>query len=716
MSTQPGQGRRLDVAIAGNPNSGKTTVFNMLTGARQTVGNYPGVTVEKKVGICRVDDCEIHFVDLPGTYSLTAYSLDELVARRHVVDERPDVIVDVLDAANLERNLYLALQLAEVGLPMVLALNMHDIAAQRGIRIDTGKLSALMGAPVVVTVGSRGEGRRELLSRVIEAGTQAVPLIPQQVQYPADLEQSISLLQAAIVADNGLNDTVPARWEALKLLEQDDEEIDRVRRLGETPTPLLDQVREQVSRLEHLHGVDATTLIAEHRYGHAAGIVRDSVVVVDQGRTLTDAVDTLVCSRWLGLLCVALVIFLAFKLTFLLADGLAFVPWVGGWRTPVGVFGWFFDEWLPQLIEAMAEGPLKSLIADGIIGGVGGVMGFVPLIFFMFLVLATIEDSGYIARIAFVLDRVLRTFGLQGKSILAMIVSGGIAGGCAVPGVMATRTLREEKDRLTTMLVAPFMNCGAKMPVYAMLIAAFFARHEGEMLWLLAMLSWCFALGAAWILRKFVVKGEQTPFVMELPPYHVPRLRNVLGSATERSWLYMKKAGTIILAVSVLLWALMYFPRADLSSFGDDEGAAKAYQLRQSLAGRLGHGLEGVSRLAGFDWKDNIALIGGVAAKEVVVSTMGMAYSLGEIDSEARDSEQLPLVQALRADPNWNPLRAFALLLFVMLYAPCLPTLVAIWRESGTWKWALFATLYSTAIAFLVATIVYRGGLLLGLA
>jgi ferrous iron transport protein B len=534
-------------------------------------------------------------------------------------------------------------------------------------------------------------------------------------------------------------------------------------------------------------------------------MVRACVTVSDRGTTLTDTVDTIVCNRLLGFFIVALVVFLAFKLTFLLADGWAYVPWFGGWTTPTGVFAWVFDEFLPLATARMSTGPLKSLIDHGIIAGVGGVMGFVPLIFFMFLVLATIEDSGYVARIAFVLDRVLRTFGLQGKSILAMIVSGGIAGGCAVPGVMATRTLREERDRLTTMLVAPFMNCGAKMPVFAMLIAAFFADWKGEMMWLLAALSWCFALSAALCLRRTVVRGEQTPFVMELPPYHVPVLRNLLRSALERSLMYMRKAGTVILGVSVLLWALMYLPRLDPAPFerqrqelaqrtrealastpyasawdragptavaelvhrarqglseagrarlaeehpellpladvaagvrepatapvrvaaglvrgyveAADRSAAEqqALQLRHSLAGRLGRALESVGRLAGFDWRDSIALIGGLAAKEVVLSTLSMSYSMGDPHGPADASTGFALAGALRASPGWGPLRAFALLLFVMLYAPCVATVVVIGRESGSWKWAAFSAVYSTTLAWVVATAVYQVGSALGL-
>ncbi|MBN2452274.1 MAG: ferrous iron transport protein B [Lentisphaeria bacterium] len=795
------------VAVAGNPNAGKTTLFNMLTGANHTVGNYPGVTVERREGMVASGPCRLRMVDLPGTYSLTAYSMEEVVARTVIVEEHPDIVLDVVDASNLERNLYLAMQLAEMERPMVLALNMHDIAVQRGIRIDMAKLSAYLGVPVVATVGHRRSGRTELLETLVRTGRGEIPQEPLRVKYGAVIEEAIEAVARTVAADAALSRVYSVRWLAVKLLEEDARAVERVRAEADGPTPVLDAAQRQVARILAREGEDPATLIAEHRYGHAAGVMRDCVRVSDRGTTVTDAIDTIVCNRFLGLAVVALVVFLTFKATFVLADGWRFIPWKGGWTTPVGVSAWFFEELLPGLTVRMGPGPLRSLIDDGVIAGVGGVMGFVPLIFFMFLFLALIEDSGYIARIAFVLDRVLRVFGLQGKSILALIVSGGIAGGCAVPGVLATRILREEKDRLTTMLVVPFMNCGAKMPVFAMLIAAFFSRWQGEMLWLLAALSWCFALLAALLLRKTVVRGGQTPFVMELPPYHIPVLRNILRSALERSWMYIRKAGTVILGVSILLWAFMYFPRSDARVFEarrtaaetalrthlettrfahltagaglrdtvqaardavedrteaarpdqaqarslpellarcargldrpddpelqraaealaryleaiDAIGADEARErLLHSFAGRLGRFLEPLASWAGFDWRDSIALIGGVAAKEVIVSTLGMAYHMGHAGQTAEGTgyQSLPLVRALRADPDWNALRALALILFVMLYAPCLVTVITIARESGSWRWAAFSTCYSTALAFAVAVLVYRVGLLFGL-
>jgi ferrous iron transport protein B len=373
---------------------------------------------------------------------------------------------------------------------------------------------------------------------------------------------------------------------------------------------------------------------------------------------------------------------------------------------------WFFDDVLAGLVGRIEPSMrvLHSLLRDGIISGVGGVVGFVPLIAVMFLFVAILEDSGYIARVAFVLDRVLRVFGLQGKSILAMIISGGLGGGgCAVPGVMATRTLREEKDRLVTMLVAPLMNCGAKMTVHLMLIAAFFSHHKPQVLFVLWIASWTIALAAAWVLRKVLITGPQTPFVMELPAYHMPTLRGALLHTWERTWLYLRKAGTVILAINVLIWAAMYFPRVPADPAASRNEQARA-QLAASVAGRLGSALVPASRLAGFDWQDNIALVGGFAAKEAVIGTLGTAYSMGRVEADESES----LSERLASDPTWSPLRAVAMLVFVMVYAPCFVTLVTIRRESGKWRWALFSTTYTTILAFALATAIYQVGTALG--
>ena len=430
-------------------------------------------------------------------------------------------------------------------------------------------------------------------------------------------------------------------------------------------------------------------------------------------RPLSDKLDLVLTHRLLGPVILLAVIWGMYEFVFAASE------------TPVGWMEDFFG-WTGSVADALLpDGMLKSLVISGVIDGVGGVMGFVPLIMFMFFFIAVLEDSGYMARVAFIMDRVLRTFGMHGNSVLALIVSGGIAGGCAVPGVMAARTLRDPKERLATILVAPFMNCGAKLPVFALLIAAFFPAHQGSMMFLITLLAWAFALIAARILRGTVIRGASSPFIMELPPYRIPTLRGLLIHMWERSWQYIKKAGTIILAVSILLWAMMSFPSlpqqqadrimATTGQGAEEENAANELaraELAHTLAGRLGMALETVTKpLMGFDWRTNIALIGGFAAKEVVVATLGTAYSLGEVDPE----EAEPLSRQLATEPGWSPLSAFVLILFIMLYAPCFVTVAVIRRETQSWKWAGFSMLYTTTAAIVVATVVYRAGLLLGI-
>ena len=710
------------VAIAGNPNAGKTSIFNSLTGTLGAVANYPGVTVELRSATAELDGRRFEIVDLPGTYSLTAYSGEELVARNFVIEERPEVVLDVVDASNLERNLYLTVQLMEMRAPLVIALNMVDVARARGVEIDAHKLGQLLGVPVVPTVGNRGRGIDELMAAAA-AVNDARPE-PARVTYGHMVEGEVARLAFLAGADEKLTARYDPRWLAVKLLEKDQDVARRVRELSENPEVLESAADESARRIERHFDEDPATIIAERRYGFAAGAIKECIRLTGQARqNRTDQIDAAVCNRYLGPMVLAAVVYGLFLAVFKIADG----SWIFG-NSMVGWTEALF-EWLGSL-AAPLEGSvpvLHSLLADGVIGGVGGVVGFVPLIFVMFFFVAALEDSGYIARVAFIMDRLLKAFGLQGKSILAMIVSGGLGGGgCAVPGVMATRTLREEKDRLVTILVVPLMNCGAKMPVYLMLVAAFFAKHQARMLFLLWALSWCFALGAAWVLRKFVVKGKQTPFVMELPPYHLPTLKGVLQHTWERTWMYLKKAGTILLAVNVVLWALMYFPRLDVQKTAEFDARAAAAseggernailaerrsaELASSAAGRMGSLLEPVSKWAGFKWRENLALIGGFAAKEVVVGTLGTAYSMGQVDPGAAES----LSMRLRADPSWNPLRAFTLMIFVMVYAPCVVTLVVMRRETGSWKWPAFATLYTTVLAFVVATLVYQVGGLVG--
>ena len=706
-------------AIAGNPNSGKTSIFNHLTGTVQSVGNWPGVTVARKEGRAYLGDREFTIVDLPGTYSLTPYSLEERVARDFLIDNRPEVVIDVVDASNLERNLYLTVQLIEMEAPLVLALNMIDVAERRQMKIDVPKMASLLSAPVVATMGNRGVGVDELLGACATVADERSGVTAQRVHYGHEVEAEVRKLTDVVAADPAVSARYVPRWVAVKLIEKDDDVLRSVRETSADAEPIETAAQRAVHAIETHFNESSEIIIAERRYGFAAGIVRECVTRTGEAiQDMTDRIDSVVCNRLIGPVLLAAVVYSLFVSVFKVAD-----EWK--WLFGRSLTGWVeaFFEWCQTLIGPLQSGAplLYSLLHDGVIGGVGGVVVFVPLIFVMFMFVAVLEDTGYIARVAFILDRALKLFGLQGKSILAMIVSGGLGGGgCAVPGVMATRTLRDEKDRLVTMLVAPLMNCGAKIPLYLMLIAAFFAEHQARMMFLMWALSWVVALSAAWCLRRFIVKGERTPFVMELPAYHMPTLKGVLLHTGERTWMYVKKAGTIILAVNLVLWAMMYFPRIDETAVRAElieanpgmtraEIDAKVAEtgLAGSLAGRAGTALTPLTRWAGFDWRTNIALIGGFAAKEVVVGTLGTAYAMGEIDPEMSAS----LSDHLAGDPSWHPVRAFALMLFVMIYAPCFVTVAVIRRESGKWRWAIFATAYTTALGFVLAVLVYNVGL-----
>ena len=709
----------LHVALAGNPNAGKTTLFNHLTGARQHVGNYPGVTVEKKEGSLSHRERRIRVVDLPGTYSLTAYSVEELVARDYLVNERPEVVVNIVDAVNLERNLYLTCQFLELGVPMVIALNMVDAAEKRGISIDAPALSRLLGVPVLPIVARNGQGVPALLDAVI-AVSQEQNHPPTLLRYGSDIDQALRDLVPLIEESRLLAGLYPARWTALKILENDEQVVSRVMRADAGLGQQLISRSESLN--EHLHNtIDAypEAVIADHRYGFIKSIIRQGVVtrVYDEDRLYaSDKIDKVVTHRLLGPLLMAAILFGLYSFTF---------SWSG-----------FFVEGLEGLFEALnglaesvlPDGPLKSMLIAGVIDGAGGVLGFVPIIMFMFFGIAVLEDSGYLARVAFMMDRIFHLFGLHGSSVMPFIVSGGIAGGCAVPGVFAARTLRSPKERMATLLTVPFMNCGAKLPVLTLIIGAFFADHQALYMFAATVASWTAALLAAKFLRLTVLRGESTPFVMELPPYRFPTVRGLLTHTWERTWQYIKKAGTVILGISILLWAMMTYPglpATEAENFAARRATAPAgasevlqqidqeeaeSKLRHSVAGRIGLALEPLSQWAGFDWRANIALVGGFAAKEVIVSTLGTAYSLGETDAE----EAAPLKERLQADPRWTPAVALAFLAFIMFYAPCFVTVVAIAKESGSWKWAAFSVGFNTLVASSLAVLIFQAGRLLG--
>jgi ferrous iron transport protein B len=733
------------VALAGNPNCGKTTLFNEITGARQHVGNYPGITVEKKEGACDVNGHQMRLVDLPGTYSLTAYSLEELVARDFLIYDRPSVVINIVDASNLERNLYLTVQLLELGVPLVLALNMVDAAAGRGLQIDAAELSRRLQVPVIPTVAKTGKGKEELLSSTVRYAEQDAPWSPLHISYGPDIDPVLDTMEAAIKASTFPTE-LPARWTALKYLEADEQVMDKGREADPALSKKLEALADRVT--EHLQKTLESypeAIIADYRYGFISALLKSGVVTRSEKADrlyLSDQLDRVLTNRLFGPLIMLAILYAVYQFTFKFSD------------LPVSLLASGFSA-LGRFAEAiLPAGPVKSLILSGIIDGVGGILGFVPLVLFMFFTIAILEDTGYLARVAYMLDRVFRTFGLHGSSVMAFIISGGIAGGCAVPGVLATRTLRSSRERLATLLTAPFMNCGAKIPVFAMLIAAFFPALHAQMMFLLTLLSWTLALLLAKVIRSTILRGPSTPFLLELPPYRLPTLKGLLIHTWERTWQYIRKAGTIILAISILFWALMAYPelperqrelfeqrrqetlsqvpealrvtspggkeqRASLPEEARkalmalptiDQEEAKA-ALQYSFAGRLGLSLERITQWCGFDWRTNVALLSGFAAKELIISTMGTAYSMGK----SRKGEDLPLSEQLAGDPGWNKTRAMALIVFIMLYAPCLATVTCIIKEAGAWKWGIFSLVFNTTVAFLAAVLVYQGGRWLGI-
>jgi len=717
------------IALAGNPNAGKTTVFNALTGARQHVGNYPGITVERKVGTAKAGDTELRITDLPGTYSLTAYSQEELVARRVLIEEKPDAVINVVNAGVLERNLYLTVQLLEIGVPLVVSLNMMDEAKRQGLTINVKRLSELLGAPVIETVARTGRGVEETaLAAARLADKRKGEKLPLVISYGPDLDPVIEEM-SEVLGQAGFSDADYApRWLAIKYLEGDAEVMDMIRGRNQGLAERLAQMAERVSdHCQKTLGTYPEALIADYRYGFISSILKQDVVQLNRidRVALSDRIDTVLTHKLLGPAAMLGILYAIYQFTFVVGD------------IPMGWMGDFFS-WLGDVAgAALPEGHLRSLVVSGVIDGVGGVLSFVPLIAIIFLIISFLEDSGYMARIAYMLDRLFRMFGLHGCSVMPFIVSGGIAGGCAVPGVMAARTLRSRREKLATVLTAPFMTCGAKLPVFLMLVAIFFPDNQAQAMFLVTLAAWLIALLVAKLLRSTVISGPSTPFVMELPPYRLPTLRGMCIHTWERTWHFIKRATTVVLPISILLWAAMTYPglpesdveqfetartqieaqMAEAETLGDEdlvagfedalaevEAEEAMAALKNSLAGRFGVALEGVTKWAGYEWRTNIALAAGFAAKEVIVSTLGTAYSLGETDPE----EAEPLMERLKNEPGWTMAKGVSLILFTMLYAPCFMTVFTIRQESGSWGWAVFSMVFNTALAFAAAVTAYQ--------
>lgn len=703
--------KTINVALVGNPNCGKTSIFNIAAHAHERVGNYSGVTVDEKVGTFSHGGYTFNLTDLPGTYSLSAYSPEELYVRKHIIEKTPDIILNVVDGSNLERNLYLTTQLIDMDITMVMALNMYDELQKSGDRLDMEQLSTLLGMPIVPTTGRSGDGIDRLFDKIIEVyegrDTKTRHI---HVNHGKVLGDCIARLRTELY-EHGFSDTLSTRFLSIKLLEND-KQLEQYVASRDTDGSVLkmrDAIAEEYKRnsgrrLVETDGADGHKVDVEERQDIESAItdakyafVRGALAECYQRNekstlhALTDKIDAVVTHRWLGYPVFLVVMFVTFFCTF--AVGQYPMDWLES------LFGW-----LGEVVGgAMSDGPLKSLVCDGIIAGVGSVLVFLPNILILYLFISFMEDSGYMARAAFIMDKLMHRMGLHGKSFIPMIMGFG----CNVPAIMATRTIEDRKSRLLTMLVIPMMSCSARIPVYVILVSAFFSKWAAFVLMGLYLLGMIMAVLMAKLFSRFFVKGESLPFVMELPPYRMPTAKAVLRHTWEKGKEYLKKMGTIILGASIIVWALSYYPTHE----------DRRIQAENSYMAQIGKAIEPAMRPCGFDWRQSVSLLAGVGAKEVVASTMAVVYATSTEEAEQleadfeSDENESRIAQLIKN--NMTPLSAMSMLLFILLYMPCVSTIVAIKNESGKWKWALFTVAYTIGLAWIVSTLVFQIGSLL---
>ena len=667
----------LIVGLAGNPNVGKTTVFNRLTGMREHVGNWPGKTVERAEGHFKHGGYEYDVIDLPGNYALSAHSMEEIVSRDFIVDDDSDVIINVVDAANLERNLYLTVQMMELGANMIMALNMNDFAKKKDHIIDIPLMSELLGFPVIEISAKDGDGFEELLTTVEKQASKPIDS-SAKLAYGDELKEHLGDLQSLIEKDSSLLD-VPSVWTAIKLLERDSIVIEKVQKSSQSSV-IMTEADKVAGHLHDLYDVGAEEVVANARYAYISGLMAEAVKrPAVEKETTTDKIDKNVTNRILAPFIFIFIMFLLFHLTFTIST--PFCELIDGW------FSWFGE----YLAEAVGNEVLGSLLEKGIIGGVGGVLVFLPQIILMFLFLSILEDSGYLARAAFTLDKLMHSIvGLHGKAFIPMIIGFG----CGVPAVMATRTMENESDRLLSMMLIPFMSCTARLPIYSIFVGAFFAANEGLILLSIYLLGIVVALIVAGILKRTIFKGLSAPFVMELPTYKVPSLKGVLLHTWEKTKGFLKKAGTIILASAIVIWILSSVP------FGVEYGS------QESVLGMIGSAIAPIFAPLGFStWQAGIAILTGLVAKEVVVSTFTTLGGLEEDDEEGTIS----LVHDL-----FTPLSAYSFMAFCLLYVPCFATIGAIKQETNSWKWPLTMAGITLVTAYIVSFLIYNVGVLAG--
>lgn len=712
--------RNIQIALVGNPNSGKTTLFNFASGLKEKVGNYAGVTVDSKEATYKQSGYSFSIVDLPGTYSIKSYSPEEIYLRNYIFDNKPDIVVNIIDASNLERNLYLTTQLIDMGVQIVIALNMYDELEKKEDILDYGSLEKLLGVPIIPTVSSKGKGIRKLFDKIIEVYEAREPVVRHiHINYGTEIENSICSIQSKIKIEENRSFTniISARYLAIELLENDKEFSKSITRCVNS-SQIISTGKKEYERLEKLYSEPVETVITDLRYGFISGALKETLkkgVTKTMGKT--KRIDNFLTDKYLGIPIFIFFMWLTFFTTFKL--------------------GGYPKEWMElgigklsvQITNSLNPGILRDFLVEAILGGVGGVIVFLPNIIILFLFISFMEDTGYMARAVFITDKLMHKIGLHGKSFIPLFMGFG----CNVPAIMATRIIESRRDRLITMLITPFMSCSARLPVYILFISAFFPRNQGSVLFLLYMLGTLFAILSALFLKRVFFKSPDIPFVMELPPYRIPTVRSVYKHVTYRTGLYFKKIGGIILLASVVVWILTNFPRtvnysknyqeeitgikqSDLSQAKRDETVnnllleEKSEKHTKSYMGLIGKSIEPVMRPLGFDWHLSVSILSGLAAKEVVVSTLGVIF---QSDNSSGTQSLVEKIQSQKDKSGRNvftPLIAFSFMLFILTYFPCVGVVAAIKRESGSWKWALFTIFYTTGIAWLLSFTVYQIG------
>lgn len=683
------RGKNIDMVFVGNPNCGKTSLFNIAGNAHERVGNYSGVTVDAKKGELDFEGYHLTIIDLPGTYSLSAYSPEELYVRKYIIEQHPDVIINVVDASNLERNLYLTAQLIDMDVPMIMALNMYDDLRRSGNHLDAEQLGRLLGVPVVPTVGRTGEGVNELLHNIIEIyeGKQQT-MRHIHVNHGHILEGMIERLETPIRKNPEPHQNYSGRFLAIKLLEND-RQVEGIIKGLDNSDEILNVRDECQKKIQEELGEEAENAITDAKYGFVQGALRECFRKNNiYRRVQTKRIDAVVTHQVWGYPIFIALMYLMFYCTFTI--GQYPMDWID---SLVG--------WIGSIVSnKMADGMLKDLVVDGIIAGVGGVIVFLPNILILYAFISWMEDSGYMSRAAFIMDKIMHRMGLHGKSFIPMIMGFG----CNIPAIMATRTIEDRKSRLITMLIVPLMSCSARLPVYIIITAAFFPRHAALVMFILYFLGIVMSIVMANLFSKHIVKGDSSPFVMELPPYRRPSVRSVVRHTWEKGRQYLRKMGTTILMASIVIWALSYFPHHD--------GLTREQQMEQSYIGTVGKVIEPVIKPCGFQWKEGVSIITGIGAKEIVASSMAVLYSSDtEVNSVTDEgaTEQVRLSRALE-NSGMTAVTAFSFLVFVLLYMPCLPTCIAIKHESGRWRWALFTAAYTTILAWICSVLVFQIG------